>query len=387
METNEVRPTQNPGGQGGTRMKFTAAHADLAACAQTVQRAVASRTTLPVLSGILTTAGDDRVTLVATDHEISIRCSAPATVPVPGSLVFPARYLGDILRKIPYGDVACEVDETSVRAMLTWQRSQFVIHGFAAREFPQLPEIEGARMFTIGQHALRDLIRKTNFAVSREDIRPVLTGAQVEITATSASVFATDGYRIAHASIEGELGGTGDTTVILPGRALSELGRLLNDSEDPVTVAVGANQVRLDFAGIEFTTRVIAGTFPNCRAVVPKEYRATITAETADFLNACDRASLVAREGAQMIMLRLEEGRVRVNSQTPEIGSVQEEVMANTSGEGLEVAFSARYLIEALRTIDTEQFILEVSGPASPARLRPVGRDDAFHIILPIRLD
>jgi len=368
-------------------MKFEAAHADLAACAQTVQRAVATRTTLPVLSGILTTAADDKVTLVATDHEISIRCSAPAAVTSPGSLVLPARYLGDILRKIPYGEVSCEVDEASVRALLTWQRSQFVIHGYAAREFPQLPEIDGARTFTIAQHSLRELIRKTNFAVSREDIRPVLTGAQLEVKAGGAAVFATDGYRIAHASIEAELGQPGEFSVILPGRALSELGRLLSDSEDQVAVAVGANQVRLEFGGIEFTTRVIDGTFPNCRAVVPKEYRAIITAETEEFLNACDRASLVAREGAQMIMLKFEEGRVRVNSQTPEVGSVQEEVAANTSGEPLDVAFSARYLIEALRTIDTEQFILEVSGPASPARLRPVGRDDAFHIILPIRLD
>ncbi len=368
-------------------MKFQAAHADLAQTIQTVQRAVATRTTLPVLSGILTSAADDKVTMVATDHEISIRCSAPANVQDEGSLVLPARYLGDILRKIPYGDIACEVDDSSVRALLTWQRSQFVIHGFAAREFPQLPPVDGAKTFSISQQALRDLIRRTNFAVSREDIRPVLTGALLEMSAEQAAVFATDGYRIAYAHVAGDFGSAGDLSVILPGRALSELQRLLQDSEDPVEVAVGANQVRLAFSGIEFTTRVIDGTFPNCRAVVPREYRATLTTETEEFLNACDRASLIAREGAQMVRLKLEEGRVRINSQTPEVGSVQEEVIAETTGETLDIAFSARYLIEALRTVDSERFTLEISGPASPARLRPVGNDDAYHIILPIRLD
>jgi DNA polymerase-3 subunit beta len=368
-------------------MKFTAAHADLSACAQTVQRAVTSRTALPVLSGILTSATEDRVTLVATDHEISIRCSTPAVVATPGALVVPARYLGDILRKIPFGDVTFEVDEASVRAMLTWERSQFVIHGYAAREFPQLPDIDGHQRITITQHALRELIRRTNFAVSREDIRPVLTGALLEIGQKRLAAFATDGYRIAYAHFAGELEVASEVPVILPGRALAELVRLLGDNDDAVLVSIGANQVRFEFAGIEFTSRVIDGTFPNCRAVIPKEFRATVRAETEGFLNACERASLVAREGAQMIMLRVEEGRVRMNSQTPEVGSAQEEVIAATTGEALEVAFSARYLIEALRAVSTEQFILEISGPASPARLRPVGADDSYHIILPIRLD
>ena len=368
-------------------MKFIAAHADLSQAIQIVQRAVATRTTLPVLSGILTSAGTDSVTMVATDHEISIRCSAPAQVEDEGSLVLPARYLGDILRKIPYGDIVCSVDEASVRALLTWQRSQFVIHGFAAREFPQLPPVDGAKAFTIKQQSLRDLIRRTNFAVSREDIRPVLTGALLELNAQRAAIFATDGYRIAYAHVEGDFASAGDLAVILPGRALAELQRLLEESEDPAEVAVGANQVRLAFAGIEFTTRVIDGTFPNCRAVVPREFRASLVTETEEFLNACDRASLIAREGAQMIRLKLEEGKVRITSQTPEVGSVQEEVSAETSGEPIEIAFSARYLIEALRTVDAERFMLEISGPASPARLRPVGKEDAYHIILPIRLD
>lgn len=368
-------------------MKFTAAHADLAQAIQTVQRAVATRTTLPVLSGILTSASDNAVTMVATDHEISIRCSAPAQVEAEGALVLPARYLGDILRKIPYGEIACAVDEASVRALLTWQRSQFVIHGFAAREFPQLPSVDGAQSFTISQQMLRELIRRTNFAVSREDIRPVLTGALLELTADRAAIFATDGYRIAYAHVEGDFSSAGELAVILPGRALAELQRLLQDSDDAASVAVGANQVRLGFAGIEFTTRVIDGTFPNCRAVVPREFRATLVTETEEFLNACDRASLIAREGAQMIRLKLEDGRVRITSQTPEVGSVQEEVIGETAGEPIEIAFSARYLIDALRTVDAERFTLEISGPASPARLRPVGKEDSYHIILPIRLD
>lgn len=368
-------------------MKFLAAHAELSACAQTVQRAVSSRTNLPVLSGILITAAEDRVILVATDHEISIRCSAPAQVTQPGALVLPARYLGDILRKIPFGDVACEVDEASVRAMLTWQRSQFVIHGFAAREFPQLPEVEGPRQASLSQPALRDLIRRTNFAVSREDIRPVLTGALLEIGPQRAAVFATDGYRIAYAEVAGNTGLGAEVPVILPGRALAELARLMGEGDDPVTITIGTNQVRFQSSGIDFSTRVIDGTFPNCRAVIPKEFRAVLSADTEAFLDACERASLVAREGAQMVLLRLEDGRVRINSQAPEVGSVQEEVTAATTGETLEVAFSARYLIEALRTVTSEQFILEISGPASPARLRPVGAEDSYHIILPIRLD
>lgn len=368
-------------------MRFTAAQIDLAQAVQTVQRAVTTKSTLPVLAGILFTAQDERVSLVATDHEISISCSAPARVEMPGSMVLPARYVADILRKIPSGEVSCEVDEGTARALLVWQRSQFVIYGFAAREFPQLPAPEGASKVTMSGRTLRELIRRTNFAVSRDDIRPVLTGALLEIGPERLAVFATDGYRIAYAHADGAFGEQGSMTVILPGRALGELQRLLPDGEEIVEAWIGVNQVHFRAGGVEFTTRVIDGTYPNCRAVIPREFRATFEAATEDFLAACDRASQIAREGVQMVMLKLEEGRVRITSETPEIGSAQEEVPAQITGDRLDIAFSARYLIEALRATDSDQFILEISGPGSPARLRPIGKDDAFHIVLPIRLD
>ncbi len=367
-------------------MKFIAAQIDLAQAVQTVQRAVTTKSTLPVLAGVLFSASDDHINLVATDHEISISCSAPARVEIPGSVVLPARYVADILRKIPSGEVSCEVDEGAVRALLVWQRSQFVIYGFAAREFPQLPALDGAAAVSVSGRTLRDLIRRTNFAVSRDDIRPVLTGALLEISPQRIAVFATDGYRIAYAHADGEFGAT-TMTVILPGRALGEFLRLLPDGDELVEASIGGNQVHFRASGVEFTTRVIDGTYPNCRAVIPREYRATFEAGTEDFLAACDRASQIAREGVQMVMLKLEEGRIRITSEAPEIGSAQEEVLAQTTGERLEVAFSARYLIEALRATDSDQFILDISGPGSPARLRPVGKDDAFHIVLPIRLD
>jgi DNA polymerase-3 subunit beta len=368
-------------------MKFKAAQVDLSQAVQTVQHAVPARPPLPALAGILLTAQDNEVVLVATDHEIGIRCSAPAQVDDPGSIVLPARYLGDIVRKVPAGEVACEVDEPNLRALLVWQRSQFVVYGFAAREFPQLPTVENPRLASLPQRALRDLIRKTSFAVAREDIRPVLTGGYLELSAERAAIFATDGYRIAYAHVAGDFSAAAGLAVIVPGRALGELLRLLQDSEEPVEAAIGGNQLRFSFGGIEFSSRLIDGSYPNCRAVVPREYRASLTASTEEFLNACDRASLVAREGSQMVMLKLDGQSVQLNSQTPEVGSVQEEVAAQVSGDALEIAFSGRYLIEALRTVDTEQFVLELSGPASPARLRPLGTDDAYHIILPIRLD
>ncbi|MDP2871266.1 MAG: DNA polymerase III subunit beta [Bacillota bacterium] len=368
-------------------MRFAAAQVDLVQAVQTVQRAVTTKSTLPVLAGILLTAQDEQLALVATDHEISIRCSAPARVEMPGSIVLPARYVSDILRKIPSGEVSCEVDEGTARALLLWQRSQFVIYGFAAREFPQLPAPDGARKLEISGRALRDLIRRTNFAVSRDDIRPVLTGALLEISPQRVAVFATDGYRIAYAHADGDFGGQDSMSVILPGRALGELQRLLPDGDERIEALIGGNQVYFRAGGVEFTTRVIDGTYPNCRAVIPRDYRATLQAGTEDFLAACDRASQIAREGVQMVMLKLEEGHIRISSETPEIGSAQEEVQAQTTGEPLEVAFSARYLMEALRTTDSDQFMLEISGPGSPARLRPVGKEDAYHIVLPIRLD
>ncbi|OGS67866.1 MAG: DNA polymerase III subunit beta [Firmicutes bacterium RBG_13_65_8] len=325
--------------------------------------------------------------MVATDHEISIRCTAPANVEMPGAAVVPARYLADILRKIPSGDLSCEVDEQNSRALLLWQRSQFVIYGFPAREFPQLPVLDSPKELTLPQRVLRDLVRKTNFAVSRDDIRPVLTGALLEVGSGKVAVYATDSYRIAYADAAGDFGSAEGLAVIIPGRALAELQRLMSDSEDLVQVAVGANQLRMRFAGVDFTTRVIDGTYPNCKAVIPREFRASFVAETADFLNACDRASLITRDGVPMVILQLSDGRVRISAQAPDVGSVQEEVAADVAGEELECAFSARYLIEALRTVDTERFTLEISGPASPARLRPVGTNDAYHIILPIRLD
>lgn len=363
-------------------MRFVIAQQDLASGLQVVARAISSKNTLPILTGILINAAEDHLTLTATDLEIGIECRVPARVLVPGSTVLPARHLTDLVRKIPFGEITMDLDQKNYTITMRWGRSQYIIHGQSPDQFPYLPSTGTATPYALSHGLLRGILRQTAFAVSHDETRPVLTGALFKIRGEVLEVIATDGVKIAFR--RGQIESTGfDTAVVVPGRTLNELSRLLSgDDKDAVKVFITQNQAFFDLGNIKVVSRLLEGQYPDVMRLVPQNYASTAYVHNVDLLEACDRASLLAKDGA--IKLAVTADTIIVTANTPEVGQVYEEVSSSLEGEPLEIGYNVRYLLEGLRACDDEEIAFNFAGSRSPARIKPRNHENFLYIVLPL---
>ncbi|RJQ07637.1 MAG: DNA polymerase III subunit beta [Bacillota bacterium] len=370
-------------------MKFKVAQEHLSTALQLVQKAAATRSSIPVLSGILIETVPEGLALTATDQELGIRLTLPAMVSQEGAFVFPAR-VGDIVRKIPFGEIAFEVELGNNTATITWERSRFIVHGYPAGEFPPLPQPASEATLTLTKAELRRLIQQTGFAVSHDDSRPVFTGVLLTVSDSGVRLVATDGFRLALA--EGEVGTPPEGTspeVIVPGRALAEVARVLGEEGDgPVEVSFSENRAFFTATHERVVCRLIEGQFPPYNQVIPHEFATRLVCPTQSLLSACERASLIAHEVGQAIKMQIAGNILVITASKPEFGNVREEVPVETQGDSLEIAFNPRYLIDGLRNISTEKLRYDFTGPLSPSCMRPVGdKEGSFcYIVLPMRL-
>ena len=367
-------------------MKFTAAQSDLSQGLGIAARAVSSRNTLPILSGILLKTDKNRLQVAATDLEVALQVVLPAQIEEEGQIVLPARYLTEIIRRLPAGPVHVEVDASNYTATFFWERSHYTIHGQAADQFPQLLQPAGETTFRLGQGELRNLIRQTIFAASHDETRPILTGACFSIQPGLLEVVATDGVRIAFRRQPLPEGpDQSPQRLVIPARSLNELLRLLTSADaSPVTVHLAPNQIFFDLDGVTLASRLLEGQYPDVLRLVPKQYETTMRLNVPAFHDACERASLIAREGSNAIKLSLSDAGAVITSNTPEVGQVYEELAAALEGSPLEIGLNPRFLADGLRVIDAEELVFEFSGSRTASRMRPAGKEDFFYVVLPI---
>lgn len=366
-------------------MQITVLQEDFSASLQTVHRAVSPRTTMPALNGILLEGLDNQLRLAATDLELGIECRVPAEISLSGSIVLPARYLVDLVRKIPFGAMHLEVDSSTWTATARWGRSEFILHGLAPDQFPSLPSLTAQEALLFPQPLLREMIRQTTFCISHDESRPVLTGVLVNIQPDFIEMVSTDGVRLSVRRNRLPAPVNAPWKAVIPGRSLSELSRSLSGEEGEVELVLGENQCAFRLPTISFTSRLIDGQFPKYDQVIPQHYPTRVRLKTGDFHDACERAALLSPVGPNPILLDLSSEGVTVSAFSQEVGRVHEELDASVEGENLQVSFNARYLTDALRAMGGEEVWLESTGPLSPSRLRSVGDEDFFHILLPLR--
>lgn len=365
-------------------MKLTFQQDQLAPVLQTVQRVVSPRTTLPVLTGVLLSGREGKIRLVATDHEIAIESETPGEVHEEGALVLPVRYFSDIVRRIPAGQVHLETSPQGKSATIRWGRSQYIIHGFSAEEFPTLAKIGQSNTVNMNREELREIIDRTIFSVSHDETRPMLTGALLEFEEGRVRLVATDGVRMALK--ESPLSSSLQQKAIIPGRALAELSRTLGEIDDEtVTVGIEGGQFFVHSAKVHFRSRTIDGQFPNYKQVVPKDFKSEAVLKTGDYLAACERSFILAQEGGHAIKLDFKSETLTITANAPEVGNVVEEISAIFTGEPIQIAFNVKYLIESLRNIGSEEISFQMTGPISPSIMRPKGREDLLYILLPLR--
>ncbi|MCS7173208.1 MAG: DNA polymerase III subunit beta [Armatimonadetes bacterium] len=350
-----------------------------------VQRAVSTRTTLPILSYLLFEATDAQLEISATDLEIAMRTALPAHVDRPGSVALPARLVGEIVGALPPSTVELEVPEGSTTGYIRCGRGAFELLGLPASDFPRGPQEEAKPICSIQAPLLRTLIRSTLFAASTDETRPFLTGVYVVTSGREIRAVATDGGRLSlrRARLSSE---AGEMSAIVPARAMRELDRALGGLEEEVEIALGAGQVVVTLPNVRLTSRLIAGNFPQYEQVIPREWKLRVQVGTEALRAAVRRVAITARDSASVVRFRAGEGVLRLESNTPEVGSAYEELEVALEGEPMEVAFNARYLLDALAVIETGEMVLELTGPLSPGALRPAGSEDYVYVLAPVRV-
>ena len=371
-------------------MKVICTTKDLFQGVQVAGRAVSARSSLPILGHLLIRSEGDKLRIAATDLEIGMECAVPASVQEEGSLTVPAKIFTEVLGALPEADVALSVDESNTTTVKCGT-SEYTILGLPPEEFPMLPEVKEEASFSVGKSTLRNAIRKTRFAVSQDESRARLTGILTAITDSTIRLVSTDTYRLCvydFTAVEA----AGQTQVIIPGKAMAELERILGDEEGQVQAAISKTQVLFTVDDTLLVSRLIEGQFPDYDRVIPKEHNRKLTIPTEQLLTGVKRASIVARESANKIITRTSDDKLIITAESGGIGRAYEEVDVVREGEDIEIAFNAKFLGEFLDAVsDTgdEAIEMQIAGALNATLMKPSGgsgEESYTYVLMPVQL-
>lgn len=368
-------------------MKIYASKDVLTYGVQAVIRAVSNKNPIPILSGILLSAAGGQLTFSATDLELGIECKVPVNIEEEGNVVLPAKYLNDIFRRLPDVQICIQVDKNNYNTTMQYGSNQFNLLGIAAEDFPLLPTIDSTSTLEIKQDVFKSMIKQVSFASSADDNRPIFTGVLMEIKDGNIKLIATDTHRLAFREGKSNmLNGDVDTSVIVPSKALAELNKLMTGETENLKLSLSDNQISFELPGIRIVSRLIEGQFPNYKQVIPQGCKTKIKVNNKDFLEATERASLLAKDGSNVIKLVVSSDTMIITSNNPEVGKIEEQLPIEVEGEETQIAFNSRYLIDVFKVMDSEAIFLELTGSLSPGIIKPVHDNHYLYLILPIRI-
>lgn len=376
-------------------MKFIIQRDKLVQGVQDVMKAVSSRTTIPILTGIKIVADSEGVTLTGSDSDISIESFIPAEeegkeiveILKSGSVVLQAKFFSEIVKKLPMDVVEIEVGNHHA-TIIRSGKAEFSLNGLDAEEYPHLPQIEEENIFKIPTDLLKAMVRQTVFAVSTSETRPILTGVNWKLENGELICIATDSHRLAlrKAMINSE--NQSSYNVVIPGKSLSELSKILDDTSELIEIVITENQVLFKAKNLLFFSRLLDGNYPDTSRLIPNESKTNLILNSKDFLQAIDRASLLAKEARNNVvkLSTLTDGMIEVSSNSPEIGKVSEEIQAEeVEGEELKISFSAKYVMDALKALEGTEINVNFTGAMRPFVIRTKDDDSMLQLILPVR--
>ncbi len=364
---------------------------------QHVAKAVSSRTTIPILTGIKIVADHEGITLTGSDSDVSIETFIPkedaeteiVTIEETGSIVLQARFFAEIVKKLPGQEIELIVQDqfaTTIRS----GSSVFNLNGLDPEEYPRLPQLEEELLFRLPQDMLKNMIRQTVFAVSTQETRPVLTGVNLETEAEGLICTATDSHRLAmrKAMIEKNDESLSFSNVVIPGKSLNELSKIIEDTNDLIDVVVTENQILFKIKNLLFFSRLLEGKYPVTKSMIPTQSKTSFKLKTKPFLHTLERALLLSREGKNNVinLKTLEGGQVEITSISPEVGKVTERIeITDMQGEDMRISFNGKNVIDALKVIDSEEIHIVFTGAMSPFIIRPIDHDNYLHLFSPVR--
>jgi DNA polymerase III subunit beta len=364
-----------------TELRATCARDDLAAALAVVARALSTRSAVQVLTGIHLQAEEGKLTLAATDMEVSLRASVMGDVTGDGAVVVPGRLLADLVRLLPDPSVSVAFDEGAGVVEVTSGSYASKVNVFSAEDFPRLPAVDVA-LHTVDAPALLGTIDKVARAASRDESRPVLTGILVRFEGDKLTMAATDSYRLSVK--ETTLGESGpELDAIIPARALQELSRLASGAET-VSLGVHENHVVFGVGDVWLTSRRIDGQFPNYNQLLPESFEVEVTTPRAPLLEVVRRAAIMAQRNSPL-RLRFGESELSVSAQTQDVGEARESLEIEYGGDPLEIGFNPEFLRDGLEAVSGETIQLRLINPLRPGLI--AAPDESFwYLIMPIRL-
>lgn len=352
---------------------------------QTVIHAVPSNPVIASLNGVLLQAENDKITITSNNLEMSISVAGPANVQEPGEMVIPAKLLTEAVRRSPGQDITIkQVPERSAINFCS-DSVQMEILTLPVEEFPEQPTFSLDHSYTLPQPLAKNMLKQINFAISTEELRPVLTGALWSFQEEEVKLTALDGFRLA--CRWSKIAAKEPAAAIVPAKAIRELLRLLGD-DGMLQVGIGATYATFEFSGVQLTTRLLEGQFPDIQQFLPQTYQTRVIVNSTQLWQAMERAALVCKLGAAgSVKFSIDDDRIAISAQSMEIGRHYEELPIQKTGEDLEIMYNIRSFIDVLRSAEAEEVVLDLHGSYGPCICRPVGQDDYFSLLMPVRLN
>ena len=353
-----------------------------------VVKAVATKTTMPILEGILIQTNEKEIKLTSYDLEIGIEYIMECDVKEQGNTVVNAIMFSEIIRKLPDTEINITLNEKNL-LVIECEGSLYKLATMNPEEFPELPKISVENSIEIEQNTLKNMIRKTIFAVSSEENRPIFTGCLFEVTNNKLNVVAVDGFRLAWKSafLSEQYN---NFSAVIPGKTLNEVNKIILDSFDKIKIGISKNQALFEMDDCKIVTRLLDGEFLNYANVIPQNWETRVRVNKNNLQNCFERISLISsssmeKEKKYPVRVLVDIGKITISC-TNQTGDAKEEIYVSTEGKNVEAGFNPKYFLDALKTIEDEEIYVDFGSSISPCVIRPVDKGDYTYMILPIRL-
>ena len=351
-----------------------------------VTKAVTTRTTIPILKGILLEASSDNILkIAASDLDLSIEKKISTSVLEEGSIVISSRLFTEIVRKLPNEEIEIEVFENN-NVRIKCLASEFMIIGQSAEEFPNIGEIKEDKRISLEKDLFRDMIKRTGFSASIDESKGIIVGVLIEMEKDLFTMVALDGFRMA--VTKEYMKSEESRKIIISARILSEIGKILSEEEKEkeLSLILDEKKAVINLSDTRIVLRLLEGEFIKYKDIIPKEYKTKVKIHRADFLESIERASLLAKEGKNnLIKISIVDSKLTITSRSEE-GNVKEEITIEKEGENIDIGFNSKYLLDVLKTVTDEEISMEFNTSVSPCLIRPVEGNSYDYLILPVRI-
>lgn len=367
-------------------MKLTCSQQILSKALNTVTKAVTSRTTIPILKGILLeTTDQNHLKMAASDLDLSIEKKIPATIHMEGSVILSAKLFSDIIRKLPNEEVEIELIENN-QVVVRCLSSEFIIVGHPADEFPKIGAIKAENKISIDREIMKDMIKKTSFSASIEEAKGVIMGVLLELEEDHLSMVALDGFRMA--ITKEAMKNEKKKKIIIAARILNEINKIIAESEEdgPIDLVLEEKKAVIFMEDTLIVSRLLEGEFIKYKDIIPKEYKSRLILKREEMMESIERASLLAREGKNnLIKFSVFRDKIIITSRSEE-GNVKEEVFIEKEGEDLEIGFNAKYIADVMKAVSDEEIVMELNSSISPCIIKPKEGESFLYMVLPVRI-